>query len=260
MRRRTLACRTLLLLLAAEPLRAQASPPRQAPLPPTRSTTVSYLFGFNWNGPRRTRDIATIEHANRWRYGDNYSFIDLINLATHRTGGGGLAGDGHTSAYVEWQPRLSPARILTGRPARLGPVADILTAHEIDVGPGLLAHAHGLGIALRIPHVTSLKTNLLIRDDRDRRGTTWQVALGWHTRVPVGRWRVTLAGFADFLGREDDLPARIVADVQALLDVRAARSGHAGRLQLGVELSYRRTWGPVGATQRVPQLIASWTF
>jgi hypothetical protein len=41
------------------------------------TSNIQYLYGFNWDLGKGTRDTLTFEHADAWWYGDNYFFLGL---------------------------------------------------------------------------------------------------------------------------------------------------------------------------------------
>jgi nucleoside-specific outer membrane channel protein Tsx len=180
----------------------------------------------------------------------------VINLTTHRTGVGSVAGNGGTTMYGEWHTRISPGRIFGSGPLRIGPIGDVLTAHEVNATSGVMIHAHGGGIAWRVPGIQVLSTNLLLRDNRDQEGITWQLAAAWFVPIRVDRVRFVATGFADFFGAEGSLPAEILGDAQFLLDIGDTGGTEPGRLFLGTELHFQRSQ----PRQLVPQALLKWTF
>jgi hypothetical protein len=57
-------------VLVADPWAAAQSQPQ----PTRRTTTVGYLYGFNWNDTESRRDVVTFDFTESSRWGDQYAF------------------------------------------------------------------------------------------------------------------------------------------------------------------------------------------
>ena len=223
------------------------------PAPTVSSTNLAFLLGTGWEGPgRTTRDVLTFEHSTSWEFGDTFVFFDLSHLTTRRAGDRGPG----TLIYAEVQPRFSLGRLLDACLCA-GPIADVLTAHEVNVsGTGSLAHLHGLGLAWRIPG-GGLKTNLYLRDNRDLEGVTWQILVAGLVRFELAGQQLTVGGFTDFIGREETAAANIFSAIQLLWDVGTPHR----RLFAGVEFHTSiNHLGTDGLNEFVPQAMLKWVF
>lgn len=225
-----------------------------------QSANIGYLAGFNWSAPNARRDVLTFEYANRWRYGDNFLFIDIANLLTAEPGAAAI-GAGRTATYGEWHARLSLGGLL-GRRLGAGPLADILIANEVDfAGTGMLAHLHGIGADWNVPGFAFLRTHAYVRDDIAEEGRTWQILASWLLPLRAGGLAFTYGGFIDVIGSEGTLERSTFSGTQLLLDAGGAVGAQPGRIFVGSELHYARNQGGVrGSDDTVPQLMVKWIF
>jgi nucleoside-specific outer membrane channel protein Tsx len=65
------------------------------------SNNFQVLHGSGFKLGANARSTITIEHANGWRYGDNFMFIDIVQR-----------DDAGVKVYGEWYPRLSLSRMI----------------------------------------------------------------------------------------------------------------------------------------------------
>ncbi|WP_171036296.1 outer membrane protein OmpK [Maricaulis alexandrii] len=104
---------------------------------------IQLLRGSTYELGDRDRTIITLEHANRWRYGDLFVFADLT-----------IGDDGQRSAYGEISPRLSLSR-MTGQDWALGLVSDVYLAGNFELGDeGLDRQLYGAAVDLDLPGFT----------------------------------------------------------------------------------------------------------
>ncbi|MBM4259440.1 MAG: hypothetical protein FJ147_26520 [Deltaproteobacteria bacterium] len=133
------------------------------------TTNVQYMYGFNWGAGKDTVDTATLEHADSWRYGDNYFFMDVYHLAER-------ARKADFIWYLEYHPRFSLNKIF-GLNLRLGPIKDVLLAHEFDFADRFFAHSSGIGFSLDVPHFSFANAKFMLRDNVRAHGVTWHMVL-----------------------------------------------------------------------------------
>jgi nucleoside-specific outer membrane channel protein Tsx len=207
-----------------------------------------YLYGFNWDlGPKR-RDILTLEHADGWKLGDNYLFVDISHITNQ---------DAATSLYGEWQPRFSLSKIF-GVNLNVGPLHDILETNRLAFGGGILAYLAGGAIDLNIPGFTYWHQHFFVRKDIHLTGSTWQTTSEWLVPFEIGSVRFVQDGFVHVIGAEGTSSFNIIAQPQLLLDV-GKFGGYEDQLFIGTEVDLRyNEYGIKGQNEVVPQAMVEW--
>jgi nucleoside-specific outer membrane channel protein Tsx len=209
---------------------------------------IQYLYGFNWQLGVKRKDIITFEHADGWKYGDNYLFVDVAHLADR--------GD-KTGIYGEWQPRFSLSKI-TGYSVAAGPMADVLQSNRIAFGDGFFAHLNGLAVDLKIPRFSFFHQHLFLRNDLHHDGVTWQVTSEWSVPIEISPARFVLGGFVHFIGPEGGSKFNIISQPQLLLDL-GNFNGYTDQMFIGVEVDLRyNEFGIDGQNEVVAQAMAEW--
>jgi nucleoside-specific outer membrane channel protein Tsx len=235
----------LCLAFSTFPVAAQAEPFFQF-----QTSNIQILRGNQYELGEKDRSIVTLEHANVWKYGDNYGFIDFIKPD----------GADYTY-YLELAPRLSLSKI-TGKDISFGIVKDILIASTYEKaknrGPQYLI---GPGVDLDIPTFKFFKVNGYMHDSTNLDGQTWQVTVAWNNRFRMMGVGTLAEGFADFQGKEDTshpnqlIVPRLLFDIGEVLDIGD------DKLWMGMEYQYwHNKFGLNGKTESVPQLQMKWVF
>jgi nucleoside-specific outer membrane channel protein Tsx len=223
------------------------------PLIEWATSDLQYLYGFNWDLGKGTRDTMTFEHTDGWRYGDNYFFLDVYNLAEHDR----LLGD--ATYYGEWHPRFSFSKVFGWNLSR-GSVKDVLLSHELTFAEGYLTHSSGIGFSLDLPHFAFANANFLAKDNVDQDAVTWQIIVDWSLPFTVSGLKLSYGGYIDIAGPEGDLPWSIFSDVQLLLDV-GTFFGYENHVFCGVELRYiHNLFGIDGQDELVPHPMVKVAF
>ena len=216
---------------------------------------VQYLYGFNWNLGNNPFDTITFEHADSWRYGDNYFFLDVYNVTENVRSGAA------TYLYGEWHPRFSLSK-LSGVDFSWGLLRDVLLANELNFSDvnHFFSHCHGVGLSLALPGFSFANVNVFARDDRHQPGVTWQIKLDWLIPFRVQRLSLSYGGYIGFAGAEGPLSSYIIAETQLLLDVGEFFQ-YRNRLFVGVEFKcWRNEFGIPSQTEYMPQPMVKWVF
>lgn len=211
------------------------------------STNFQLLFGGNYKLGDNQRTIFTMEHANRWRYGDLYIFWDW---AQSKFGG--------SNFYGEISPRFSFSRML-GKDFSKGIIQDVLLSANVEVGKGHRAYLLGGAVDLKLPGFTFLRTNLYWRDNPILDDRTWQFTVAWNRTFTIGGSKWLAEGFLDVAGEEgptykpnEHLVPRFLWDTESL---------STGTIYLGFEWEYwHQKLGKAGITESNPQLQIKWVF
>lgn len=223
------------------------------------ATNVQLLHGskyaddFGIDDKKKT--VFTFEHANGWKYGDNFFFLD--------TGNPDARG---TSHYAEFSPRLSVLK-LSGKPEMKGLVKDVLIAGTWEQADGVRAYLLGPGLALNLPKFAFADINLYARKSyrdfvAEQTGTGWQVTIDWLLPFELAGLKFAFEGFADYAWGEKggSVPKEnnLITAPRLLLDI-GNFMGAPGKLQAGVEYQvWKNKFGIKDVDEHVPQVMIKW--
>ncbi len=221
------------------------------------TTNVQYLVGHNYELGDSTRSIVTIEHADVWKYGDNYLFVDITN--PDRSG-----DNTPTSHYAELSPRLSLGKIFSGREWGYGPVKDVLftsTAELPDSRDAKRTYLYGVAVDFKIPGFVLAQVNYYVRNSMDSNiKTGQQITLVWLVPFSIGMVDLVFEGFMDYAYDVSPQKNNLLTQPQILIDIGKLFS-KAGNLYAGMEYEYwRNKFGIDGVTERCPQAMVKWVF
>lgn len=222
------------------------------------STDVQYLKGSGYlnafapedsNDRKYDQDILTLEHANGWKYGDNYFFIDA-NAPTQSN-----PATAKPSLYFEFDPRISSKKVL-GIDYQ-GLIGDVLLSTQYNAASGFPVYLYGAAVDLNLPAFRYFQTNFYIRDDRNIQGTTYQMTIAWAMAFKVGiDWE--FAGFLDYAGAEGKAVGKSEANLLTQPSIIAKLTPEIG---LGIEYQYwSNKLGVKDANESVPQAVIKLQF
>ncbi|MDH5723643.1 MAG: DUF5020 domain-containing protein, partial [Alphaproteobacteria bacterium] len=156
------------------------------------STNVQILRGHGYVlGSDNDRIIMTLEHANRWKYGDFFAWVDMTWF-----------DNGGDDAYAEFTPRLSLGKV-TGEDLSFWIFKDFYLAAQLEKGEkGLERYMTGVGTDLDLPGFKFFKANLFNRNNPDREDHTWQVYLAWNYPFEAASRKFVIEGYSDLFGEE----------------------------------------------------------
>lgn len=231
-----------LLILVLLPATAQAQ------LLEWQSNNVQLLHGSTFelnDDPVQT--TFTFEHANGWKYGDNFFYLDY-NL------------DQSEDINAEFSPRLSAGKIL-GKDLSHGIFQDILLSGTYEKARRFEAFLYGVGVDLNIPGFSFFQTNWYIRDNPDANGTGAQTTWVWSRPFQIAGQKMTFDGYFDYADYEEGV-SNFFTQPQLLLDI-----GHAtglapeGKAFAGIEYRYwHNKFGVDGVTEIAPQGLVKFVF
>lgn len=237
------ACAAWLCLAAATAAHAGAA---------TFSTTnIQYLVGSQYELGDKTRSIITLEHADAWKYGDNFFFVDIEN--PNRTG-----TNNQTGFYGEISPRFSLGA-MTGQPMTFGVVKDVLITTTLEAGNGFHNNLYGIAVDLNILPVFQI--NYYIRNEIGA-GTDLgsQLTLVWLAPFEAGPVSMVFEGFFDYAWGNKPKEDNIVTGPRLLADI-GKLWGAPGTLQAGIEYQmWRNKFGIDGVDENVPQAMVKWIW
>jgi nucleoside-specific outer membrane channel protein Tsx len=223
-----------------------------------QETNFQYLWGGNFKSLEtktskdNSRSTITVEHADAWKYGDNFFFFDITNPEINRNGP-------KTSIYGEISPRLSLGKI-TGVDLSAPFVKDVLAAGTLELGNGFHNYLYGVGVSLNIPKFNFADLNVYVRNDTAQDGVTYQITPCWQLPFSVGSASFVFEGFTDFAGSEGNTSFNIDAQPRLLLDL-GKFWGSAGNLFVGTEFIYwHNKFGIKGVEEYAPQAMVKWVL
>jgi nucleoside-specific outer membrane channel protein Tsx len=242
----------LLLLFFAVAVEESRADERKTPFIEWHATNIQYLYGFNWNIGKDIVDTVTLEHADAWRYGDNYFFMDVYHIAEQRRRLDFIW-------YLEYHPRISLSKIF-GLHLAFGPIKDVLLAHEFDFADRFFSHSTGIGFSLSVPRFSFANAKFMVRDNVRAHGVTWHMVFDWEVPFTVASVPLVYGGYIDVAGPEGSYVDTIYSDTQLLLDV-GKWLGRESHLFVGVEFRYIHNQFYIdGADEYIPQPIVKWVF
>jgi nucleoside-specific outer membrane channel protein Tsx len=257
--RSTLSGSIYALLLAAfllAPLAAATE--AQAGAAVWQETNFQYLWGANFKSLEtktskdNNRSTITVEHADAWKYGDNFFFFDITNPEINRNGP-------RTSIYGEISPRLSIGKI-TGLDLSAPYVKDVLVAGTLELGNGFHNYLYGLGLSLNLPKFNFADLNVYVRNDTVQSGVTYQITPCWQLPFTIGKANLVFEGFSDIAGAEGGLSFNIDAQPRLLLDLGKFWD-KPGNLFVGTEFMYwHNKFGIKGVDEYAPQAMVKWVL
>jgi nucleoside-specific outer membrane channel protein Tsx len=223
-----------------------------------QETDLEYLWGTNFKSLEtktskdNSRSTLTFEHADAWKYGDNFFFFDVTNPEINRNGQ-------KTSIYGEFSPRLSIGKI-TGLDLSAPYVKDVLVAGTLEMGNGFHNYLYGLGLSLKLPKFNFADVNVYVRNDTNQNGVTYQVTPCWQLPFSIGPASLLFEGFSDIAGSEGGSAFNIDAQPRLLLDL-GKFWGSAGNLYVGTEFMYwHNKFGIKGVDEYAPQAMIKWVL
>jgi nucleoside-specific outer membrane channel protein Tsx len=223
-----------------------------------QETDLEYLWGGNFKSLQtktstdNSRSTITVEHADAWKYGDNYFFFDITNPEINRNGP-------KTSIYGEISPRLSIGKI-TGKDLSAPYLKDVLFAGTLELGNGFHNYLYGLGLSLNLPKFSFADLNMYVRNDTVQPGVTWQVTPCWQLPFAIGNQSLIFEGFSDIAGAEGSSAFNIDAQPRLLIDL-GKLWGSPGNIFVGTEFMYwHNKYGIKGVDEYAPQAMVKWVL
>ncbi len=217
-----------------------------------QTSNIQLLYGNGYELGDNTRSTLTFEHANGWKYGDNFFFLDVINPLKD-------GQDSTNDLYAEFSPRLSISKI-SGKDLSFAFVKDVLLAGTLEMGIYSHNYLYGVGFSLDLPKFAFADINIYVRDNPNESGQTYQITPVWALPFTVGSAKMLFEGFADIAGSEGTTEFNIDFQPRLLLDV-GNFWGASDSLWAGVEYIYwHNKFGIDGVDESLPQAMVKWVF
>jgi nucleoside-specific outer membrane channel protein Tsx len=178
-----------------------------------QTNSLSYLYGKDFAVNPSIQQTITFEHADRWKYGDNFLFLDSTYYNGEKDRNKGVH-----AYYGEFSPRLSFGKILD-RHFGFGPIKDVLLA------------------------MTTL--NFYYRQTEGSRpgDDVWQITPAWSYTLPLGNSNLLIDGYIDWVVDNDQnahgtYHANLHFNPQIKYDLGKALGWREKQVYVGVEYSY----------------------
>ena len=205
-----------------------------------QNNSLTYLYGKDFAVNPEIQQTFTFEHADAWKYGDNFLFIDKIFYNGQKD-----ANNGPNTYYGEFSPRLSFGKIL-GQDLSFGPVKDVLLAMTYEFGEGdTESYLIGPGFDLDVPGFDYFQLNFYNRQTEGSRAgdNVWQITPVWAYTIPVGKSDILIDGFMDWVVDNDEnkngtYHANLHFNPQIKYDLGKAMSLGEKQLYVGIEYDY----------------------
>lgn len=205
-----------------------------------QSNSLTYLVGKDFAVNPEHQQTFTFEHADSWKYGDNFLFVDKIFY-----NGEADTTSGNNTYYGEFSPRLSMSKIF-GQKFEFGPIKDVLLAMTYEFGEGdNESYLIGPGFDLDVPGFDYFQLNFYNRQtDGSRAGdNVWQITPVWSYTIPVGNSDILIDGFADWVVGNDSnkngsYHANLHFNPQIKYDLGKALNYSARQVYVGFEYDY----------------------
>lgn len=202
-------------------------------------TSLTGLYGTGFEVDPETQQTLTVEHADGWKWGDNFFFTDFIYYD-----GDSAGANGKSSYYGEFSPRLSAGKILKKDLSVLF-IKDWLVAGCYEFGElngedfGHQVYLIGAGLDLDVPGFDFVQLNVYKRIPHDGPGETVQVTPVWKFSVPVGKSTFICDGFIDWVVNSDGGYEKNLHFVpQFKFDIGALFGMQESALLAGIEYDY----------------------
>ncbi len=231
------------------------------------NTEIQYLHGDSYRMPANPRSISqsiiTFTHADGWKFGRNFMFMDTL-----------ITEDGQpsqTSVYGEAYSYFSAGKIL-GKDLSFSIFKDINATIGVNAGENFDSPKSGTRIALygftvdfNLPGFKLFSVDVLrhqiLEPSLTVQNSSWQFTPVWKLPFSISDTKWSLEGFTDFIGSKGgNYHYNILAQPQLRLDV-GDLWGDSNHLFVGVEYQYfYNKYGIKGLSESLPQALILWKF
>ncbi len=243
------------------------------------ATEIELLYSENFREPFNnnhvTKRIVTVQHADGYRLGRNFLFVDVVKSGDQERDLGNNP-ESPTEIYGEAYTTLSLSK-LGGRALAVGPFKDFGLTLGINIGdkdsqlhPKTRIYLAGFTLDFA---VAKGFFNVDVLGYRDRGcfdgiascpdyKTTYQITPAWSLPFTLAAMDAEFAGFIDIIGSRGAGTARqVLSQPQLRFDIGKPLLGRKGRLYAGIEYQYwHNKFGNRGVNERHPQLLVLWKF
>ena len=230
-----------------------------------QNNEIQYLHGTGYRMPGNPQQVSfstiTLTHADGWKYGRNFFFMD-----TYISDAGEPS---QTSVYGEAYSYLTLGKVL-GKDLSLGYFKDINAAIGVNAGEsfdspssGNRTFLYGVSIDFALPGFSLFTLDLLQHDQFENipNGSSLQITPVWILPFTIAGTKWSFEGFTDFIGKKNPGYANtIISQPQIRLDV-GDLFGKSNHFYIGVEYEYwHNKFGIKGFNESLPQALVVWKF
>jgi len=198
------------------------------------SSNIQLLYGSDFEFGDRDRTTVTVEHANGWKYGQNFFFIDVTDR-----------NDIGVEVYAEVYSYLSFNKI-SGINFSLGPIKDISLVAGLNISnkpenDHYQAYLAGLSFDLSNEYFDYLQLDITaFKADDVRHKYGVQFTPVWSYPFQIGPAKFKFRGFTDFRTGNTNNSGNfhILAQPQVVLDIGDLTGIKADLIYIGTEYSY----------------------
>ena len=215
------------------------------------STKIELLYGQDFlrgvDGAEIDEATFTIANATGFTWGDSFFFADVNGINdTEDTGGIHME---FSTRYRFWEAKQS--YIIKSAYGIIQ--ADITSNTFVEK----LVPMIGASIDWEIPGFNFFKSHLQYRDDPKKKGSSVQFTLVWNLAFILAEQNFSFEGFADWTQGEGEgvgSESNLLMQPQLLWMINK-------NIALGIEYQYwKNRLGIEGLNEKVPQIMARWTF
>lgn len=196
------------------------------------ATNAQILYGDNFELAEQQRQTFTLEHANGWKYGHNFFFVDFYN-------------NQGAEVYAEVYSYLSLNKI-TGRDLSFGPVKDISVLAGINISnrpefDDFKAYLAGVELDLGNQYFDYLTVSAKVYKND---GVSGQYGMEftpvWSLPFNIGPAKFKFRGFVDFrtANTNNNKNFSMLAQPQLLYDVGDLINWRSDTVYVGTEYCY----------------------
>lgn len=216
------------------------------------SSNIQLLHGSGFRLGSSERSTVTVEHANGWKYGSNFFFVDII----HRN-------DTSTEIYSEVYSYLSFNKI-SGRDFSVGYIKDFALMAGLNIGNkpenrNFKAYLLGINAEFSVPNFDYLQLSVsAYKNDSVSQKYGTQITPVWSVPFEIANVKFKFRGFTDFSFGDTNATGTftILAQPQLLLDVGDLAGLPSNKLYIGTEYIYwHNKFGVKGVEEHAPQAM-----
>lgn len=230
-------------------------------------------FGFDWSitelhyqygrlkqpflqQPEANTSVVTFQHANGWRYGNNFLFFDTL-----------MPHQGKMDYYGEYYGSLSLSK-LTGVNFAAGPIKDIGLLMGVNWAPtpGMLKYLPGLRISWDFPGVTFLNTDITAYVDYSDRNIkendNFMIDINGQYPFKLFNANFSIEGHAEYIGERRNqfgqVHAWFFSQIQVRYDIGELLLKKSKKVFIGTEWQYWSHKFGSNVEENVAQALLVW--
>lgn len=215
------------------------------------NTELHYQYGnidtpeFAGGGDEFTH-IFTIQHADGWKYGDNFFFVDFLNDSKDDN-------FNDSDYYGELYSYFSFSKIF-GRSFKFGPISDFGLVAGINIAndPKVIKYLPGFRLSWDVPGFAFFNTVFTAYLDRSsgidsggapEENDSFMVDVSWAYPINIGRHSFSIEGHIEYIGeRENEFGDRVsewfLGQPQFRYDLGKTLFNRPNRLFIGAEWQF----------------------